>query len=412
MNASYPQSFLDRVNQYEKSFIRFLIEKYPVSTRWDTATIASAWQLYKEQYDALSLELSGDVSFDSKNGELSTIHDVRLFAENNQIALSLCDNAEAFFMELLQEALKPCNFSSNANDVVFPFMLRSYCASRESEDGQTKDLCVDYFEEHSCRDVKRTTIPHISTPFILMLIRYTYYHHFVHKMVEDVNFRRNPRNAQNFDFAEVTKVDWGKYSQREVCEQYAIKYFGGGLKEIREYDALHITKQEEVHHEWYLTLVENEGRRLRQDYSYLQKHFNRRFVTSLMEWHKFYFDYLVACLHNCEEYKDYPIEKLVPQNKVATIKPKPIDENRALTPLGKSCRRAVVAKIQECKTAADYGALLYKFQYESNFFTKNRLSRNEYYLFMQQIGKVTFGSSGDFSNCNKGFYQAAKEASK
>ena len=131
-----------------------------------------------------------------------------------------------------------------------------------------------------------------------------------------------------------------------------------------------------------------------------------------MEWHKFYFDYLVECLHNCEEYKDYPIEKLVPQMKLEKIKPKLIDENRALTPLGKSYRRAIVAKIQECKTAADYGALLYKLQYDLGWFTKNRLSRNEYYLVMQQLGKVTFGSSGDFSNCNKGFYQADKEASK
>ena len=412
MNDSYPQSFLDRVSQYGTSFVRLLIENYPASTQWDAATLSSAWQLYKEQYDSLALELSGDVSFDSKNRELRTINDVRLFAENNQIALPLCDHAESFFMELLQDTLKPCNFSCNASDVEFRFVLHSYCVSREPEDGQTKDLSVNYFDESSCRDIKRTTIPHISTPFILMLIRYTYYHRIVHKMVEDVNFRRNPRNAQIFDFAGVTKVDWGKYSPREVCEQYAITHFGGGLKEIREYDALHITRQEDVPHEWYLTLVENEGRRLREDYTYLQKHFDRRFVASLMEWHKFYFDYLVECLHNCEEYKDYPIEKLVPPMKLEKIKPKLIDENRALTPLGKSYRRAVVAKIQECKTAADYGALLYKLQYDLGWFTKNRLSRNEYYLVMQQLGKVTFGSSGDFSNCNKGFYQADKEASK
>ena len=88
------------------------------------------------------------------------------------------------------------------------------------------------------------------------------------------------------------------------------------------------------------------------------------------------------------------------------------DENRALTPLGMSCRKAIIAKIRECRTTADFGALLYKFQYELKFFTKGVLSQNECYLCMQQMGEVHFDSSGDFSNCNKGYNLAMNRASK
>jgi hypothetical protein len=131
-----------------------------------------------------------------------------------------------------------------------------------------------------------------------------------------------------------------------------------------------------------------------------------------MEWHRYYFDYLVECLHNCEEYKDYPIEKLVPPTKISEPKRKIADESRALTPLGMSCRKAIIAKIRECKTAADFGALLYKFQYELKFFTSDKMSRRSYYQCMQQIGDVHFDSSGDFSNCDKGYNLALKQASK
>lgn len=410
MNESYPQSFIDRVNQFEKSFIRFLIEKYPISTQWDAdGVLSTAWQQYIAP--KLDMDICDDISFNEKKSELIVVNNARPFVENNQEALALCDGVEIFIVELLKQALNPCKFGCNCFDVTYTRTLMYYCLSKDTP-GDSEKLDSLYWDEYHYKDVPRTLIPHISTPFIFMLLRYTYYHTIVRKMSADVEYRRRLGFNPRFDYAQVSKVDWGKYSPRKVCEQYAINHFGGGLRDIQHYDALHIKRQEDVPHGWYLTLVENEGRRLGQDYTYLQKHFNRRFVSSLMEWHKFYFDYLVECLHNCEEYKDYPIEKLVPPMKLEKIKPKLIDENRALTPLGKSYRRAIVAKIQECKTAADYGALLYKLQYDLGWFTKNRLSRNEYYLVMQQLGKVTFGSSGDFSNCNKGFYQADKEASK
>lgn len=231
-------------------------------------------------------------------------------------------------------------------------------------------------------------------------------------MFENVEYRRSIRTLSPFDFSHITKVDWGKYSPRDVCEHYAQEWFGGGLFNFNYRIVEEITKQGELPHDWHIILVETEGLRLRKDYTYLQKHFNRRFVTSLMEWHQHYFDYLVENFHNCEEYKDYPIEKLVPQLKISKPKQKIIDETRALTPLGLSCRKSIAAKIRECRTAAGFGALLYKLQYDLKFFTKGVLSNNEYYSCMQQIGKVHFDSSGDFSNCNKGYNLAMKRASK
>ena len=409
MNDSYPQRFIDGVNQYGGyTFAQYMVEKYPPSTLcMIDDVISQAWDDY---LDPTCFAWSR-MRFTSLIRQLAIVNNLRPYADNNKDALALCDAVEKHLVTLFQKIIEPNCFEPNWLDSSYARVLRDYCLSQEADDSPSRAMGSEYWDETQFQNAKKTILPHLTTPFIFMLLRYTYYHTIVDKMAVDVAYRRSIGVNSKFNFDQVTKVNWGKHSQREVCEHYITTSIGGALYEIPEAYSF-CGKPEDIPHEWLITLLETEGQRLRQDYSYLQKHFNRRFVASLMEWHKFYFDYLVECLHNCEEYKDYPIEKLVPQNKVATIKPRIIDENRALTPLGKSCRRAVVAKIQECKTAADYGALLYKFQYESNFFTKNRLSRNEYYLFMQQIGKVTFGSSGDFSNCNKGFYQAAKEASK
>ena len=407
MSVYHPIIYLKDVILNSDPFVEFFMNSYssPSLTNLDEE-VASAWSQFRKSippYINASL-------FSTVKSQLIFLNKIRFYDEGNHT--SIYDAIEKLFIKLLQDALKPCNLSSNITDIFFPLILRSYCVSQEPECGQTKALDCGFFYEPDCRDVKNITIiPHITTPFILMLIRYTYYHQLVRKMVADVNYRHFVVFYQDYDFSKVTKVDWGRYSPRDVFEQYVLSYQAGALEDIGiDYYKYKVKKFEDIPHHWFLTLVETEGQRLRRDYSFLQKHFDRRFVASLMEWHQFYFDYLVECLHNCEEFKDYPVENLVPSIILKKTKPKTIDENRALTPLGKSCRRAVVAKIQECKTAADYGALLHKFQYESNFFTKNRLSRNEYYLFMQQIGKVKFGSSGDFSNCNKGFYLAEKKA--
>ena len=406
-----PQGFIERVNQYEYSFVKFVVDNYPISAIKDMESVLmAAWEGYKDAQPSWR-----QLNFSTIKSDLATTNDVCAYAEDNQEAITLCNSIGDYLVSRLQEVLRPCDFHLNSIDNSFPFVLRTYCLSCEEADSPAHNLDVRYWEEDYTHGLKpQTIIPHLKTPFVLMLLRYTYYHIVFRRMLDDAEYRRNIGFSPRFDFSKVTKVDWGKYSPREVCEQYAITWKGGALynNDIIDPLAFKIKNQDEVPHAWYLTLVETEGRRLRQDYTYLRKHFNRRFVASLMEWHQYYFNYLVECLHNCEEYKDYPIEKLVPPTKTSEPKRKIADESRALTPLGMSCRKAITAKIRECRTAADFGALLYKFQYDLKFFSKGILSNNEYYLCMQQMGKVHFDSSGDFSNCNKGYNLAMNRASK
>ena len=407
----FPQRFIERVNGYEQSFAKYIVDNYPAHSLDDTARIVNvAWDEYSNLIEN-SISLSASRFHDIKV-QIEVTYDMRACVGEDQEMLALCDTIGDFLANLLEKELNPSNFSRNWADADFANILRDYCLSQEPDDSQSKKLDSRYWEDRWCLHVKRTIIPHITTPFILMLLRYTYYHKVVRKMFENVEYRRSIRTLSPFDFSHITKVDWGKYSPRDVCEHYAQEWFGGGLFNFNYRIVEEITKQGELPHDWHIILVETEGLRLRKDYTYLQKHFNRRFVTSLMEWHQHYFDYLVENFHNCEEYKDYPIEKLVPQLKISKPKQKIIDETRALTPLGLSCRKSIAAKIRECRTAAGFGALLYKLQYDLKFFTKGVLSNNEYYSCMQQIGKVHFDSSGDFSNCNKGYNLAMKRASK
>ncbi|MBQ9296680.1 MAG: hypothetical protein IJ204_05740 [Paludibacteraceae bacterium] len=410
MKDSLPQDFLNRLNKYEYSFVQCIIDDHSLSELNDIdEVVKEAWVKFKDCFNQFAWNR---LRFASLRTELAKTNDLRTYTEGNQLLLSLCNAVSKYLVTLLHEYLSPCYFEQNWIDPSFPSMLKTYCLSKESDDSLSRNLETMYWNETQFQDARKTLIPHLTTPFIFMLLRYTYYHTIVRKMAEDAEYGRSVGvNNSSFDFSQVKKVDWGKFSRREVCEKYAITWLGGGLHEIIDSRAFDIKNQEDVPHDWYLTLVETEGLRLRNDYTYLRKHFNRRFVASLMEWHQFYFEYLVECLHNCEEYKDYPIEKLVPQLKTVKPKQKIIDETRALTPLGLSCRRAIAAKIRECKTAADLGVLLYKFQHELKFFTLENMSRRSCYLCMQQIGDVHFDSSGDFSNCDKGYLLAQKKAS-
>lgn len=410
MNDSYPQSFITNINKYDMSFVNYLIENYSQSELLTVGDfLASAWAKYAEKNS-----YKGLAKIPFLLDEIVVLNMARPLAENTPSALAVCDAIEAQIIQLLKDALQPSNFTANSSDPFFCEILKNYCISVEPEDGSSKELWCGFFDEHECDEQKNDpTLPHITTPFIIMLLRYTYYHNHLHRIEVDADYRRQLDFIRDYDFTEVTKVNWGKYSKQEVCEQYILSRNGGALNEIGiGYYGHNVEKVEDIPHHWFLTLVEAEGRRFQKDCDFLKTHFNRRFVASLMEWHRYYYDYLVECLHNCEEYKDYPIEKLVPMTKIPKPKRKTIEEPRALTPLGMSCRKAIIAKIRECRTTADFGALLYKFQYELKFFTKGVLSQNECYLCMQQMGKVHFDSSGDFSNCNKGYNLAMNRASK
>ena len=342
--------------------------------------------------------------------ELCYTNNVRKNTDSERVQ-KLCVKFEKFLLEKLHEELNPIYFSRNYRDLGFVitfFILCNYDNLPEPDENFT----LSWWAEENCEDKKAALLPHIETPFIAMLIRYTWYNHLLYRYENDEEYRLNGYTLESLTFSTITKVDFGEYSKRDVCEQYLLTP-NCGLREIMDERATHVKRKEDIPGHWYLTLIERESLHIEKDKDFLKTVVNNTFVNDLLKWHKFYFNYLIDCLHNCEEYKDYPIEKLVPQLKTVKPKRKIIDETRALTPLGMSCRKAIIAKIRECKTAADFGALLYKFQYELKFFnTPDKMSRRSSYLCMQQIGDVHFDSSGDFSNCEKGYILALKQASK
>lgn len=342
--------------------------------------------------------------------ELWYTNNVRKNTDSERVR-KLCDKLEKFLLEKLHEELNPIHFSRNYRDLGFVitfFILCNYDNPPEPDENFT----LSWWTEENCEDKKAALLPHIETPFIAMLIRYTWYNHLLDRYENDEAFRSNCYALEMLDFSTITKVDLGKYSRREVCEQYALSY-NCGLRVIIDERVLLVKKKEDIPGHWYLTMIEKESLHLKNDEKFLKAILNDNFVASLMNWHNYYFNYLIGCLRSYDEFKEYPIEKLLPLAVAEEFKLPIINEHLALTPLGEGCRqKGIIERIEKCRTAADYGALLYKFQFELGYFTKDKLSRNEYYIFMQQIAKVKFCPSGDFSNCNKGFNKARVEASK
>ena len=393
------------------SLIRYFM--YVIEVVYPHASIESLESSFEgvlQDYKNGNPERFATQAFATLWAELWYTNNVRKNTDSERVR-KLCDKLEKFLLEKLHEELNPIHFSRNYRDLGFVitfFILCNYDNLPEPDENFT----LSWWAEENCEDKKAALLPHIETPFIAMLIRYTWYNHLLYRYENDEEYRLNGYTLESLTFSTITKVDFGEYSKRDVCEQYLLTP-NCGLREIVDERATHVKRKEDIPGHWYLTLIERESLHIEKDKDFLKTVVNNTFVNDLLKWHKFYFNYLIDCLHNCEEYKDYPIEKLVPQLKTVKPKRKIIDETRALTPLGMSCRKAIIAKIRECKTAADFGALLYKFQYELKFFnTPDKMSRRSSYLCMQQIGDVHFDSSGDFSNCEKGYILALKQASK
>ena len=392
------------------SLIRYFM--YVIEVVYPHASVESLESSFEgvlQDYKNGNSERFATQAFATLWAELWYTNNVRKNSDSERVK-KMCDKLEKFLLEKLHEELNPIYFSRNNRDLGFViafFILCNYDNLPEPDENFT----LSWWTEENCEDKKAALLPHIETPFIAMLLRYTWYHHLLHCYETDAEYRSNFKTLEQLDFSSITKVDMGEYSKHDVCEQYLLTP-NCGLREIMDERATHVKRKEDIPGHWFLTLIEKESLHLKKDKEFLKTIVNGTFVTSLMSWHKCYFDYLVECLHGYEEYKDYPIEKLVPQLKTVKPKRKIIDETRALTPLGMSCRKTIIAKIRECKTAADFGALLYKFQYELKFFTSDKMSRRSSYLCMQQIGDVHFDSSGDFSNCEKGYILALKQASK
>lgn len=408
MKETYTSAFIDFVSKqyggFKPSYIKTFVKAFPSTSDLTLCNVKQVLLDYKKKFEAYFYR----ASYSQFREEIITINSARQHI-GNSADKSLCDTLERFFIDQMKAELNSAYLYRNLTDGAFILGLYLKC-DPEGEHGKVN---FSWWNEANCNNKIAALIPHIETPFILTLLRYSWYNYDYNLIESDITYRRNIRLLGDVDFSKIDKVNFGAEDKKQVCEHYLLTC-DAGLGDIdhpivQQYSTL---KKEEVHSYWYLTLIEKESVRLKRDQDLLRKICTRSFAADLMRWHNFYFKYLIECLHGCKDYKDYPIEKLVPQLKTAKPKQKSIDETLALTPLGMCCRKAIIAKIRECRTAADFGALLYKFQYDLKFFTKGVLSKNECYLCMQQMGKVHFDSSGDFSNCNKGYNLANKKASK
>ena len=410
MNES-TKAVIDKIFPDERaSLIRYFMH---VTEMYPHASIESFERLFE---DVLQEYVDGNPDHFSTQhfatlwSELWYTNNVRKHSDSNRVQM-MCDKLEMFLLKKLHEELNPIHFSRNYRDLGFVISFFILC-NYDNLPEPNEDFTLSWWAEENCEDKKAALLPHIETPFIAMLIRYTWYNHLLDRYENDEEYRLKCYTLEHLDFSTITKVEMGNYSRREVCEQYALSH-NCGLRDIADERVRQVKMKEDIPGHWYLTLIEKEALHLKNDEKFLKTIFKASFVSSLMNWHNNYFNYLIECLRSYDEFKEYPIENLLPPAVAEKLKLPIINEHLALTPLGEGCRqKGIIERIEKCRTAADYGALLYKFQFELGYFTRDKLSRNEYYIFMQQIAKVKFCPSGDYSNCNKGFNKARVEASK
>ena len=410
MNES-TKAVIDKIFPDERaSLIRYFMH---VTEMYPHASIESFERLFE---DVLQEYVDGNPDHFSTQhfatlwSELWYTNNVRKHSDSNRVQM-MCDKLEMFLLKKLHEELHPIHFSRNYRDLGFVISFFILC-NYDNLPEPNEDFTLSWWAEENCEDKKAALLPHIETPFIAMLIRYTWYNHLLDRYENDEEYRLKCYTLEHLDFSTITKVEMGNYSRREVCEQYALSH-NCGLRDIADERVRQVKMKEDIPGHWYLTLIEKEALHLKNDEKFLKTIFKASFVSSLMNWHNNYFNYLIECLRSYDEFKEYPIENLLPPAVAEKLKLPIINEHLALTPLGEGCRqKGIIERIEKCRTAADYGALLYKFQFELGYFTRDKLSRNEYYIFMQQIAKVKFCPSGDYSNCNKGFNKARVEASK
>lgn len=410
MNES-TKAVVDKIFPDERaSLIRFFMH---VTEMYPHASIESFERLFE---DVLQEYVDGNPDHFSTQyfatlwAELWYTNNVRKESDSER-GQRMCDKLEKFLLGKLHEELNPIHFSRNYRDLGFVISFFILCNYNNLPE-PNEDFTLSWWAEENCEDKKAALLPHIETPFIAMLIRYTWYNHLLDRYENDEEYRLKCYTLEHLDFSTITKVEMGNYSRREVCEQYALSH-NCGLRDIADERVRQVKMKADIPGHWYLTLIEKEALHLKNDEKFLKTIFKASFVSSLMNWHNNYFNYLIECLRSYDEFKEYPIENLLPPAVAEKLKLPIINDHLALTPLGEGCRqKGIIERIEKCRTAADYGALLYKFQFELGYFTKDKLSRNEYYIFMQQIAKVKFCPCGDYSNCNKGFNKARVEASK
>lgn len=242
--------------------------------------------------------------------------------------------------------------------------------------------------------------PRIRTPFLLNLIRRTYYAEWLRKVDDDSSFRNaQHENYRGVDFSLIRKVDVGGHSREDIFWYYAF----GRIAQDEVMMFAESNDESSIHLRTILFMVNSEYLRLGVDKDFLIQHFHKDFVSSLRQWHKAYIEYLICVLRSFKGFENYQIG-----NFKLSIQQKIISEVKGLTyPTDMGIRQEVKKEIQKCRaTDYEYGRLLYRLQYAKKYFTIGVLSRNDYYRLMQQIGKIKFGQDGDYSNCNRGYNKA------
>ena len=380
-------------------------EKFPLSND----ALDGLWSTYRAEHEDYFTCLIHVTT------ELSDLNYSEEFFNNNPQYYHIFDYwKDKLLKEELYNLLSPENLLSWSTFEIVTLDMFYDMLEFELGIDSTSDLTESILDMEDGLDLMGKLM-HIVSPFMFLILRYTYYQTWLKKTTVNDDFRRNRATANYISdknglrLIELHDVNTGGMPAKRIYKNFA-NLFSQSIKGYLETTPRAIDENN-IDVLTYISMAQLEVSRLGSDESFLREHCQSFFVDSLIEWHRGYFAYLINEIHKFNGYEKFQI----PEYRIMEVKKKKkiIEEPRALTPLGMSCRKAIIAKIRECKTAADFGALLYKFQYELKFFnTPDKMSRRSSYLCMQQIGDVHFDSSGDFSNCDKGYILALKQASK
>lgn len=379
-------------------------EKLPLSNE----TLDKMWSAYRAEHEDYFTDV---IHVTTELSDLNSSEDT--FRKDPQLYPIFDYWKDKVLLQELPEMLSPENLISWSSFEFVTMDMFYDLLEVEFGIGPTSELDESILDTDDSMDLMGKLM-HIVSPFMFLMLRYAYYQTWLKKTTVNDDFRRNRATANYISdknglrLIELHDVNTGGMPAKRIYKNFA-NLFSQSIKGYLETTPRAIDENN-IDVLTYISMAQLEVSRLGSDESFLREHCQSFFVDSLIEWHRGYFAYLINEIHKFNGYEKFQI----PEYRIMEVKKKKkiIEEPRALTPLGMSCRKAIIAKIRECRTTADFGALLYKFQHELKFFTKGVLSQNECYLCMQQMGKVHFDSSGDFSNCNKGYNLAKNRASK
>ena len=256
--------------------------------------------------------------------------------------------------------------------------------------------------------VDYTLYPHvkISNPLFLTLIRISYYNLWLQKVRDDETFRNSlTEDSYGLDFNEIKRINIGRYRVEDVLWYYAFspvaltciafEWEMGGLNE------------KTIKLKWILQMVTDELLSRGKDKKIITEYFSKSLYDSLCQWQDRYIAYLVSVLRSFKGYENFQVSEFtIKENK------KIINEFKGLSrPTQTYDRLYIQKKVRECKASdVEYGKLLFRLQHDfPQPITVGALKRTEYYLLLQQIGKVKFAVNGDYSNCNRGYNMEKKE---